>query len=256
MLPPEALRIGGAVDVAFIGTTAYALVTLVTSELGGTGVNGIYRLNGDGSYTIVADLGAFSAANLPPVYDLTTGLQFALQPIAGGFLVSDGHHNRVLRVTLAGDVGTTTQLIQFGNVVPTGLAVSHGTVFVSEVGPVPYLPAGGKVVSFGLADPAPSAVDVASGFSAIVDVEFGPDGVLYALSQGDSPSGVVNPADPAAPNSGKLLRVNDDGTFSVLVDELNLPSSLDFVGDTAFVVTLDGEVWKIKNVSKLDSHRH
>jgi hypothetical protein len=49
-------------------------------------------------------------------------------------------------------------------------------------------------------------------------------------------------------------RCGPDGTFSVLVDRLNLPTSLDFVGDTAFVVTLNGEVWKIDNVSELRAH--
>ena len=44
--------------------------------------------------------------------------------------------------------GEVTQLIQFDNIVPTGLAVSHHKVFMSEAGPVPYLPATGKVVSF------------------------------------------------------------------------------------------------------------
>ena len=48
-----------------------------------------------------------------------------------------------------------------------------------------------------------------------------------------------------------LLRVNRNGTFSVLVDKLDRPSSLEFIGDTAFVVTLTGEVWKIRGVSRL-----
>jgi len=127
-------------------------------------------------------------------------------------------------------------------------------VCVSEVGPVPYLPEDGKVVSFDRNAPLPrTATELASGFSAIVDIEFGADGALYALSQGESP-GDVAPATPALPNSGRLLRVNNDGTFSVLVDRLNLPTSLDFVGDTAFVVTLNGEVWKIDNVSELRAH--
>ena len=65
----------------------------------------------------------------------------------------------------------------------------------------------------------------------------------------------VNPASPALPNSGKLLRANKDGTFSVVVDKLNLPTSVDFAGDTAFVVTLTGEVWKIEDVSKLARSR-
>jgi hypothetical protein len=117
-------------------------------------------------------------------------------------------------------------------------------------GPGPTPARAGKVVSFDVN--APAATAVASGFSLIVDVEFGPDGVLYALSQGESP-GDVPPASPARPNSGRLLRVNDDGTFTVLVDRLDLASSVDFVDDTAFVVTLNGEVWKIKHVSRLRS---
>jgi len=85
--------------------------------------------------------------------------------------------------------------------------------------------------------------------SLLVDVESGPDGALYALSQGDSP-GNVPPATPALPDSGELLLLNRNGSFSVLADELDLPTSLDFIGSTAFVTTLNGEVWKITNVSK------
>jgi hypothetical protein len=152
----------------------------------------------------------------------------------------------VLHVSTTGEI---TQRMQFGNIVPTGLAVTHGTVFLSQAGPIPHVPATGKVVSFPLNDAGPNAHEVASGFSLLVDVEPGPDGALYALSQGDSP-GNVPPASPAAPDSGELLLLNRNGSFSVLVDELDLPTSLDFVGSTAFVTTLNGEVWKITNVSK------
>jgi hypothetical protein len=31
----------------------------------------------------------------------------------------------------------------------------------------------------------------------------------------------------------------------VVVDELNLPTSMEFVRDTAYVVNLTGEVWRI-----------
>jgi len=246
-LPPRAIPLGGVIDVAFVGETMYVLVTLVGPDVGGTSVDGIYRRNNSGGFTVFADLGAWSAAH-PPLtqFDLPSGLQFALQPVADGFLVTDGHHNRVLHVSSAGEV---TQRIQFENIVPTGLAVPHGTVFMSQAGPVPHEPATGKVVSFPLNAPRPHAHEIASGFSLLVDVESGPDGALYALSQGDSP-GDVPPAAPAKPDSGRLLLVNRNGSFSVLVDELDLPTSLDFVGNTAFVTTLNGEVWKITHVSK------
>ena len=154
----RSVGIGGAIDVAFIGKTAYVLVTLVGPDVGGSDVVGIYRVDGPDSFTVVADIGAFSLDNPPNTpFDVPTGVQYALQPYRGGFLVTDGHHNRVLRVTLDGEV---TELIAFDNIVPTGLAVSGNTVYMAEAGPVPHLPEDGKVVSF---EPkSPTATEVAS----------------------------------------------------------------------------------------------
>jgi hypothetical protein len=77
------------------------LVTLVSPDVGGTGIDGIYRVGGAHSFTVVADIGAWSAAHPPNTpFDSPTGLQFAMQTYRGGFLVSDANHNRVLLVTL------------------------------------------------------------------------------------------------------------------------------------------------------------
>ena len=78
-------------------------------------------------------------------------------------------------------------------------------------------------------------------------MEFGRGSSLFALSQGVWLSGPAG--SPASPNTGALLEVNDDGTFTVIVDELNLPTSLEFIQNTAYVVTLGGEIWTIDNVS-------
>jgi hypothetical protein len=242
-LPKSIVGLGGAMDVAFIGKTAYALVTLVGSDVGGSDVVGIYRVDGPDSFTVVADIGAFALSN-PPVtpFDIPTGVQYALETYRGGFLVTDGHHNRVLRLTLDGEV---TELIAFGNIVPTGLAVSGNTVYMAEAGPVPHEPEDGKVVSFG--PKSSTATEVASGASLLVDVEFGRGRTLYALSQGDFGGGP--PGSPAAPNTGSLVKVNGNGTFTVLADGLDRPTSLEFIGNTAYVVTLTGEIWKFDSVS-------
>ena len=50
------------------------------------------------------------------------------------------------------------------------------------------------------------------------------------------------------PNTGALVKVNRHGTFTVVVDGLNQPTSLEFIGSTAYVVTLGGEILKIKGV--------
>jgi hypothetical protein len=238
-----AVGLGGAMDVAFLGRTAYVLVTLVSPAVGGSDVAGIYRVDGPSSFTVVADIGQFAIANPPDTdFVVTAGLQYAMEPYRGGFVVTDGHHNRVYRVTLDGGV---RELIAFGNIVPTGLEVRGRTIYMAEAGPVPHLPEAGKVVRFG--PRSATATEVASGARLLVDVEFGRGHKLYALSQGVFGGGP--PGSPALPNTGALVKVNRDGTFAVVVAGLNLPSSLEFIGSTAYVVTLAGEVWKIANVS-------
>ena len=45
------------------------------------------------------------------------------------------------------------------------------------------------------------------------------------------------------------MEVNGDGTFTVIVEGLDRPTSLEFIGNTAYVVTLAGEILKITGVS-------
>src|SRR5215471_15820220 len=89
-LPKRVLPLGGATDVAFIGNIAYVLVTLVSPDVGGTSIDGIYRVDAAHSFTVVADIGAWSVAHPPKTaFDAPSGLQFAIQTFRGGFLVSD-----------------------------------------------------------------------------------------------------------------------------------------------------------------------
>ncbi|RLK09680.1 hypothetical protein DER29_6240 [Micromonospora sp. M71_S20] len=238
---PLALGVpGGSMDVAFLDGKAYVLVTLVGPDIGGSHVVGLYRMDGPSTFTVVADIGAWAIAHPPnSPYAVDSGAQYALQAYRGEFLVTDGHHNRVLRVTRTGEV---SEVVAFGNIVPTGLAVRGNTVYMAEAGPDPHLPEDGKIVAFDARSPQPR--EVASGGRMLVDVEFGRGNKLYALSQGYFPPG--NPhASPALPNTGELLLTKHDGTFAVVADELNQPTSVEIVGRTAYVITLTGEVWTV-----------
>jgi hypothetical protein len=238
-----AIGIGGAIDVAFIDNIAYALVTLVSPDVGGSDVDGIYRIDGPDSFTVVADIGQFNLDNPPIIpfpYFIATGLQFKLENYRGDFLVSDSHLNRVLRVTLDGEISV---LIDFGNVVPTGLEVRGNTVYMAEAGADPHDPQDGKVVSFGPRSPTPA--ELASGVPFILDVEFGGGRSLYALSHGTFDPNTGG----AVPYTGAIVKVNEDGTFTHIMSGLNQPTSLEFIGNTAYFVTLTGEVWRIDGVS-------
>ena len=248
------LPFGGVMDVAFIGSKAYALVSVVGTDFPADlfacnpQTVGIYRVNGPTSSTLIADIGTFSCDNPPTGFPFVVpmGVQFALEPYRGGFLVTDGHHNRVLRVWRD---GTITQLIAFGDVVPTGMDVAGDRIYLAEAGPVPHMPQDGKIVSF---EPGSSTAEtVASGARLAVDVEKGRGRTLFALSQGEFPCG-GDPAcagSPASHDTGALMKANADGTFTTVADALDQPSSLEIVGTTAYVVTLGGEIWRIDSIS-------
>ena len=232
----------GVVDVAFVGQTPYALVTLVGPDYGGNSKVGIYRMDGQGSFTLFADIGAFSLAHPPkPKFFVPTGVQQALEPFRGGFLVTDAHHNRVLQVTKDGEV---SELLALENIVPTGLAVSGDTVYVAEAGPIPHLPKDGKVVAFHPGDSA--ATQVAAGARLLVDLKFGPGQSLFALAQGFWAG--AEAGTPANPNTGSLVRMDGKGSFTVVASPLDRPTSMEIIGTTAYVVTLGGEVWTVDRI--------
>jgi hypothetical protein len=87
---------------------------------------------------------------------------------------------------------------------------------------------------------------VASGSLLLVDVEFGRGRTLYALSQGTGSGG---PGIARTAGHRRPGEVNPDGTFTPVTTGLDRPTSLEFIGTTAYVVTLGGDIWKIDGVS-------
>jgi hypothetical protein len=248
-LPPRVLGIGGAVDVAFLAGRGYALVTMVGGDfLGGPHIGdavvGIYRLDRGGHPVPIADIGAWSVAHPPTTgFFLTTGVQYAIAAYRGGFLVTDGHHNRVLRVTLDGSI---TEIATFEDLVPTGLEVEGNRIWVTQAGPVPHTPETGRVLAL---DRRSGPREVARGASLLIDVEIGPRHQLYGLSQGQW-DGVME-GSPALPDTGRLVRVTATGGLAPVTDSaghelvLDRPTSVEFVGRTAYVVSLSGDVYTV-----------
>lgn len=78
------------------------------------------------------------------------------------------------------------------------------------------------MVQFGVPRSSPKSV-VANGAPLLVDVEFGRDRTLFALSQGvwDGPFEGA----PALPNTGSLVLDNEKGKFKVVAKGLDRPTS-------------------------------
>jgi hypothetical protein len=157
--------------------------------------------------------------------------------------VTDAHHNRVLWVSRQGSI---REVATFTNVVPTGLETIFGLVFLSQLGPIPHEPEDGKVA---VLFPGSGAREVASGARMLIDVEFGPHGRLYGLSQGEWDG--VGEGSRAKPNTGRLVVVGWRGDLRPVVGddgkelELDRPTSIEFVGNTAYVVSVTGVVYRV-----------
>jgi hypothetical protein len=252
---------GGVADVAFLGRTAYVLVAGVSefwTELIGSpnapAAEGVYRLDrvgsGDTRATLIADIYTWSEDNPPQntEYFVPGGFTYAMEPYKHGFLVTDAHHNRVLRVRLDGGISVFTDFA--ANVVPTGLERLGAAVLIGQAGPIPHTPETGRVV--GLWRGGGHVKHLASGAPLLVDVEVGRRHQLYGLAQGDWPyeGEPGKEGFPAAPNTGSLMVADRHGQFRSLVSGLDRPTTFELIGKTAFVVTITGKVLRISGLGR------
>jgi sugar lactone lactonase YvrE len=266
-LPSNAGSEGDAVgpaDVAFIGNQLYYAQTHGGTAFGfPSNPTGVYKVNSNGTVTLVADIGAFNIAN--PVNDIKPGggqqdiepggNPYSMTVRDGAFYVVDGNQNQIMKITTAGVI---TRLNEFpGHPVTTGITYSGaGPFYVTALGQFPFSPANGKV--YRVSVPTGTVSTIASGFSSLTDVEYGPGGNLYALQFGDQASDPNGP--PWVIGSGKILRVDTAaGTLTPMVGGFLFPTALIFSGDTAYVANGglsiprpdDGTIWKITGFSAI-----
>lgn len=90
---------------------------------------------------------------------------------------------------------------------------------------MPHVAEEGKVIAFG---PWRHFIwEVAAGAPLLVDVELDRHYDLFALSQGTWGGG--DPGSPALPFTGALVKRHGDGSFSVVADGLNIPTSMEIM---------------------------
>ncbi len=245
-LPEAVAPIGGPMDIIFHGETAYVLVSLVGLIFDSEDVNGVYRIDGPTDHTVIADLGQWALDNPPPPdldAPIPTGVHYAIESYRGGFVVSDAHHNKLISVSRHGDIEL---VIELGNIVPAVLDIKGRDILVALTGPIPHLPEDGVLIKVHGANV--HTHDIASGAPLLVDVERGRGNTLFGLAQGEFPID-GGAGDPAIPNTGQLMMVSGD-TFVPIIEGLNLPTSLEIVGRTAYIVGLDGTITKVDGLPK------
>jgi hypothetical protein len=226
----------GTADVAFLEGQLYQLASGGGSDYGNFDTPaGIYRVEDDGSATLVADYSAWSRENMPEFVppdfnaDGTLNDMFASD---GKLWVVDAVSGRIITVTPEGEIALFKDY-SVDHHVPTSIVPDReGGLYVGNLTAIPYPVGGTKVVQIA-ADG--TVEDFWTGLTAVTSLAMGPDGTLYA-------SELVSEAmdeDPfLAPNTGRVVRQTGPDSFEEVVTDLPYPISIGFDGDGALYISV------------------
>jgi SMP-30/Gluconolactonase/LRE-like region len=230
----EAGWVWGAMDVAFLDGDPYVLVSGAGPTWASpTSRSGVFKLNSDGTMTLVADLTTWKPEHppksIPPDYN-ADGSLFDLEAAGDSLYLADAVGGQVLKVTPAGEISIVADLSE-GHPVPTGLAVADdGTVYVGYENAIPYPNGSSKVSKIA---PDGAVTDAWTGLTRVSDVVLGPDGALYAA---ELSTNNTDTEPYVHPGTGRVVKQTGPDSLEVLVDGLDFPVGLGFGPDGALYV--------------------
>jgi hypothetical protein len=251
---PSTISEGGTIgvaDVVFLDGALYAVV-------GGGGCShgnpkspsGIAKVDlKNGSWHLIADIGAWlkthpakyvSADDFEP-----DGTLYSAIAVNGRLLTVEPNHGQVISVTQSGEIKQVIDIsASEGHIVPTSIAARDGSLFVGNLNLFPIDPQWARILTISRADSddfdnSPRGLEPArghrivsskAGFTTVVAVDFGPDGLLYALELSDAAG---NPS----PGFGKVVRVKRSGEIEEIVTGLTVPTGMTFGPDGSLYVS-------------------
>lgn len=223
--------VSGVADVAFIGDTLYAITAGSGCSHGVSNTdNGIFRIGGDGSITLVADLSAFQKAHPvahPEADDFEPdGTWYSMVAVRGSLYAVEPNHGELDRITTGGAISRVADISATqGHIVPTSVAY-HGVFYVGNLNTFPITPGASKILQI---TPGGSVSTVATGLTMITGVAFDSRGRMYVLEN------TVTAGFPT-PGEGEIVRITG-GKKEVIVSGLALPTGMTFGPDGALYVS-------------------
>ena len=242
----------GVADLAFLDGKLYAL-------LGGAGCshgvalvpNSIIKVNTtNGSWSVFADLSDFlqtHPAMYPNIADFEPdGTFYNLIVENDVFYTVEPNHGQVFSISKEGVVKEKLDISEAeGHIVPTSITRKDGNFYVGNLGLFPITPNSSKILTLSTdVCPWPYVVGLGcsdnlkklkvagsrAGFTTVVAVDFGPDGLLYALEL--SPA-----AGFPTVGVGKVVRLNGAGVIEDIATGLSVPTGMTFGPDGRIYVS-------------------
>jgi hypothetical protein len=236
----------GVADVAFIGHKLYALIAGGGCSHGNPdSPNGIAVVDRNTQkWTLIADIGAFLKTH-PAKYESADdfepdGTLYSMIAEDGVLYTVEPNHGQVFAVTHWGEIRQVIDIsASEGHIVPTAIASREEAFYVGNLNLFPIDPQWARVLTIsrerhhfddelapGFGGPRHGAriINSKAGFTTVVAVDFGPDGLLYALEMSDAPGFPTL-------NAGKVVRVKHSGDIEEVITGLSVPTGMTFGPD-------------------------
>ena len=230
----------GVADVAFFDSKLYVLIAAGCARGHLDAQSSVSRFKDNGKLKMEANLSAWIRAN--PVahpeeddfepdgdwYNMAASTKqlYLVEANQGNLVAVRPDKGLVTRIA---DVSATEN----GHVVPTGLALVHGSddILVGELTPFPSVPGSANVLRYSDDGIVESRL---GGFTAILGVANDAAGNMYVLET--FKCATATPCFPS-PGSGDIVKVASDGTRSVVASGLSFPTAMRLGPDGALYVS-------------------
>ena len=223
--------VSGVADIGWIGGQLYALTAGGGCSHGVLGhPNGIYRVSGNNTPTLVANLSAFYQSHPvknPEEDDFEPdGTPYSMVASHGAFYVVEPNHGELDRVSTSGSISRVADIsATYGHIVPTAVA-QHGVFYIGTLNPFPIDPGSSKIIQV---TPGGQVRTVATGLTTVLGVAFDSRNRMYVLEN------TVTAGEPAS-GEGVIVRFTGSKR-ETLVTGLSLPTAMTFGPDGALYVS-------------------
>jgi len=207
-------------------------------EAAGIRLGTLVRVLPSGQWDYVVDIAAHEAATNPDGTTVDSN-PYGLRVFSDRAVVADAGANALFQIALNATVSTLAVFpVRPGGPnpamqsVPTAVtAGADGDLYVGELTGQPFPVGAARVYRVPANGGTPLVI--ASGFTNIIDVAFGPNGEGYVLEH--DADGIIPPLGPGV--TGRLIRINPNGTQTVLSTSLIKPGGVAVGPDGALYVT-------------------
>lgn len=227
--------VSGVADVAFIGNTLYGIEAGAGCSHGLEGTdNTIFRVNGDGSTTTIANLSEYQKANPvahPEEDDFEPdGTWYSMISLRGDLYAVEPNHGEIVRVTTSGSITRVTDVSATqGHIVPTALAY-HGNFYFGNLNTFPIVPGSSGIYKV---TPSGQIKKWSDGLTTVVGLAFDNKDNMYVLEMSTAPGG-------PAPNTGKVIRILPSGQKEEIATGLFFPTGMTMGPDGNLYVSNKG----------------